>query len=93
MVNDAYIMDQSSTMARVLVDMRTKRCEFGGFSIMSNGLPTIDLWPTENSVHLDETKDSESITTIAFTEFKNWSFWATENNKYALNICFYLDNP
>lgn len=76
-----YFFEKTKVM---LIDLHTKRAEVG--IMYSNNIPHISLCPSEDSVHLVESKNE--FTDISFPEYEGWMILMAQVVKYSLYITF-----
>lgn len=69
------------------VDLRTKYCIIISTG-SDEGVPIIDVQATDRTppTHLDPTKDCDSLTEIAFPEYRDWSFFSSDIGRYSMRI-------
>lgn len=87
LVNMAYAIAKGKRVIAIAVDLHSKRGNVGGYWGSGDNGPGVEIYPSKESLHLDETKPRDSRTTIYFPEFKGWDVWAAEISKYTLAVC------
>jgi hypothetical protein len=90
----AYIAAGGVGCAAIYIDMRSKRCEVFGTGSDFDDVPTVDVEAVEGSLHLDESKEPEEWTEIAFPTYKGWRVFSASASRYTLAICLIApDSP
>src|SRR3990170_4797740 len=93
-VNAAHLHRASEGIAAVYVDLHSKRaalvCTGGG----DGEVPSVTLEADEHTLHVDETKPRESLTTIEFADYVDWRVFAADTGRYTLAVCLIApENP
>ena len=83
----AFVQAEGDTIVALYLDLESKYCEIGASLSSSKGECGICIEATENSHHLDETKDREKMTRIYFPEFVGWDYWAGASGRYTIQVC------
>lgn len=84
-VNCATIDRDCGDMVVIFVDLHSKRAKSGG-SYDIAGVPGIDFYSDENTLHVDELAHS-NYTTILFPEYIGWNVYTLENPaKYTAKV-------
>lgn len=69
----------------VHIDMRSKRGDVIGWG-EDKGVPSVDLMPNEESLHMDESKPE--ATSISFPEMKGFSVLTADLSRYTVRVVF-----
>ncbi len=87
LVNCGNVLEISENIVALEIDLKSKNCEVISSYYCSDGKRGIILGANENSLHLHENIDRDSLTEIEFPQFKNWSVFSWNIGRYTLNVC------
>lgn len=87
-VNAAHIHRTGNGIVAVYVDLHSKRAMLCYTGSGDDEPPSITLKADENTLHLDESKPRESMTTFDFPEYPGWRVFAADvPGRYTLAVC------
>lgn len=67
------------------IDMRSKRCDVLGWGD-SAGIPLVQVFAVDESLHLMDGVPRYAPTTIEFPEFKGWTVLSADIGRYTLRV-------
>ncbi len=81
-VNSACVHKRSRNIMLVEIDLKSKYAQVYGY-----GDFCVALSADEHTLHVDKRKNPESLTSIEFPEFKDWSIYLSSVGRYTLSLC------
>lgn len=88
-VNEAHIHREGPGVVAIYLDLNSKRADI--LCTGSNGFPSVTLGANNETLHLDETKDPESLTEVEFTGYPGWRVFSADLARYTLAVCLVTD--
>ena len=95
-VNESPAIDYHENVKMLHVDLKSKRAQVDLFGTdwcvsepeNTSHIPFVRLSATDETIHLDNSKDKSSVTELSFPDLAGWDIIFADVSRYTLTILF-----